>query len=1533
VVEAIIRLRRPHAEPPGVRVVARFGRVATCRLRLAAVPGVWAHPDVVSLKAARPLSPEDAASGADEVTEPARTAGRSHPCEHHVEERPARSVPDALAGHRRAHPIGRDIPRRPAGLPLTGAGVVVGAVDWGLDIDHPNFKHPDGSTRLVALWDQRSPERRQPEAAPAGTGPAGTAPDSLGPDSLGPDSLGPAGTGLDRTVPDRTVPDSAELDGTAAEPPEPYGYGTVHSRQQIDRALQTDHPFRTLGYHPADADRGTGAHGTHVMDIAAGNGSTGPAGMAPGADLVFVHLADRGTGGLANLGDSVRLLEAVDFIARTAGERPWVVNLSMGRHGGPHDGTTLVELALDELLSAAPGRFLAQSAGNYHRARTHATGTVGPGQRAVLRFVTDPADTTPNELEIWYAGGDEIAVSIDPPGTSGAPPVLLGDTADVVVAGQVVGRVYHRAHDPNNGDHHIDAFLSPSAPAGEWRVTIEGRRVGNGRFHAWLERDEACRRCQARFVPADASPDHTTGTIANGHLPLVVGSYDDHSPRRPAGRTSSRGPTRDDRGKPDLAAPGVGVLAARSAPRGSERSPGLLVRKTGTSMAAPHVTGAVALCLEYAGHRLGAAEIRRLVLSTTDPPARDPACDPARGPAWGGPLGRGYLNLPALLAAVRRNYPPEPEVAAMERDDITPLALAPARAYRELLYRPAGELAAWFGGRFTILARPGQPVRDQLGVGDVVLRAVLGRPGARGDCLVVAEPGLTRRRSSRPDEPAGWYAVTSAPGSTAVSAAGARPVRVLDPAGLVPPGQLLLRTRPIEPDREPPETVQDCGCGRSLTGSPADDSEAGWDAGREDDGGVGLYSGLGVTHGSGQAATTLDRTPSQVGREIDEAPLAGVVPGPADYWRQQLRYGLVGNTVEPLVDGPATFRAIQRAIESATDGTHYIYLLAWWLDPWVNLDGPGTSLLDLFARAGERGVQVRVLAWDAPRLTLGPHSALHDAAVAAISRLPNCHAQQDLGGGLTSAKSHHQKLLVVQGRDGLVALCGGVDVNADRIHDLPPPPGSYRADRPAVGWTGASGGSGGSGPQGTGNPLHDVHARVTGPTALPLLRMFLRRWWARSGDRAIDRQAPLRGRYDQAVPAPTGRQFARAGETFNGVLRLPSGNVRSREVTVQDIWLRSILGARQFIYMEEQYLLSDCAAAAIRAMLPKLAHVTILIAPSEITDMPGVWQRRRAFIDAITQGNPHANRLHIYTRTVGQQQPCVRANAPHLYIHAKTAVIDDELMLIGSANCNNRGWETDSELVVASFEDARGPASVAGRLRAELWAHHLGVAPSAVADPVASRALWDTAASRQVCRYDPLGGRDRSNRPDSLVDPSDRRPGDPCRTLLPAATGPGPAALTQPDPAKSGAGKPDTEESDGKEQPDEEAYGEREAVEETVALNGSADVDGSGAVDAASLDGSADVGGSGTVDAASLDGSADVGGSGTVDAASLDGSADIEGPAALDAAAAAAAAEAALDPDLSATLGLERAASADSESRADSADATDEAIFETSGGW
>jgi subtilisin family serine protease len=574
VLEAVIRLAQPGIEIPDVRMVSRFGPIATCRIRARDVIAVRARPDVISLKAARILSPGF--------------------------EAPPDTPPD-LASLALPDIRPTDVRRSP-GLGLTGAGVVVAAVDWGIDIDSAAFRWPAdqavtngdrtaGGTRFLSFWDQRD----------RATGPR----------------------------------------------PDPYGYGSVHIREEIDRALRDPRPYERLGYHPAIADpRGRGSHGTRTMDIAAGNGeANGPAGIAPDADLVFVHLADRNTGGLANFGDSVRLLEAVDFICRTAGPQPCVINISAGRLCGPRDGSTLVERAFDQLLAAMPGRFIVDSAGNYFRWRAHACGTIATGETLSLTVVIHPADITLNEVEIWYDGNDEFAVRIDPPGYAGGRSVSLGERSDVLIAGRVVGRVYHREHDPNNGANHIVAYVDPVGCAGNWTITLEGRRVSNGRFHAWIERDDTCRGCQARFAPVDSNPASTIGSIATSHLPLVVGAYDGHDPARPAAPFSSAGPSADDRCKPDLAAPGVDILAARSAPVGASRNAGLLVRGNGTSFATPHVTGAVALCYEAAGVRLSASQIRSLVLGSCDP-VPDP--DPRRR------LGHGYLNITRLLADLRQ---------------------------------------------------------------------------------------------------------------------------------------------------------------------------------------------------------------------------------------------------------------------------------------------------------------------------------------------------------------------------------------------------------------------------------------------------------------------------------------------------------------------------------------------------------------------------------------------------------------------------------------------------------------------------------------------------------------------------------------------------------------------------------------------------------------------------------------------------------------------------------------------------------------
>src|SRR2546429_8136591 len=227
-IAAIIRLGQPGVAPPGVRLVTQFGHIATCRLKRSAILATREDESVASFKAARVLAPEP-----------------------EIEDSFLEDLPDSVAYVDE---------RRPPDETATGRGVVVGVVDWGCDFAHPDFRNPDGSTRLLALWDQRSRE------------------------------------GLNS--------------------PSPFGYGVVHTPAAINQALAATDPYAALNYNPADADTGKGSHGTHVCSIAAGNGrGGGPQGVAPDAHLVFVHSAPLFHERSDRLGDSVTLLEAVDFIA------------------------------------------------------------------------------------------------------------------------------------------------------------------------------------------------------------------------------------------------------------------------------------------------------------------------------------------------------------------------------------------------------------------------------------------------------------------------------------------------------------------------------------------------------------------------------------------------------------------------------------------------------------------------------------------------------------------------------------------------------------------------------------------------------------------------------------------------------------------------------------------------------------------------------------------------------------------------------------------------------------------------------------------------------------------------------------------------------------------------------------------------------------------------------------------------------------------------------------------------------------------
>jgi predicted acylesterase/phospholipase RssA len=589
-IPVVARLRSEQVAIAELDVVSRMGAIVTGRVALKNIVLLRQHPDIISLKASRGYALDLSVS-----------------------------VPAIGASAAQLNQLNLGT--------LDGCGVVIGVADWGLDHAHEAFRRPDGSSRILALWDQRAP--------------------------------------------------------SSAASPAPYGYGKLYRNAEINDALQQADPYQALGYDAGANDfRAQGTHGTHVTSIAAGSGRY--RGVAPNADIVFVHLRGSDTHPQDTLGDSVRLLEAVDFIFRYTKNTPTVVNLSLGNTGGAKDGLSPVELGLDGLLAAQPGRAICMSTGNYYNARMHSEGVVQPQRSQQLCWQLPYQRRAVAEMEIWYRQQDEMQLELRDPNGQLRASVELGQTALLEQRGQSIGAVYHRFADPNNGDNQIDIFLQSEAAGGEWQVALKPVQIQNGHFHAWIERTSSTE--QSRFTPQQAVSRSTIGTICCGQLTIACGSVDPRTPRLRLGPYSSAGPSRDGRQVPLLVAPGHNILAAQSSCPdwfGSRRLNRYTV-KSGTSMAAPHCSGIVALLMQAAlPQRLSAAEIRQ-ILQRSARPLSQPA----------NRIGNGLLDARAAITQLRpdalTDYHPPAAIhtrsssVAKRRPDVMTV-LPPARQSERIL--------------------------------------------------------------------------------------------------------------------------------------------------------------------------------------------------------------------------------------------------------------------------------------------------------------------------------------------------------------------------------------------------------------------------------------------------------------------------------------------------------------------------------------------------------------------------------------------------------------------------------------------------------------------------------------------------------------------------------------------------------------------------------------------------------------------------------------------------------------------------------
>ena len=418
---------------------------------------------------------------------------------------------------------------------LTGWDTLLCVIDSGIDYTHPDFCNTDGTTRIVALWDQ--------------------------------------------TI----TPDSSR---GFFSPPR-YSPGTLFTEEQINEALAAPDPAARMQICPSIDVSG---HGTHVTGIAAGNGRSSNGinrGVAYEAALLIVKLGSPDPLGFPS---TTQLMQAVDFAVRYAASRnlPLAVNLSFGNTYGSHSGTSLLETYLDSVAELSRISLVVGS-GNEGNSAGHTGGRLRTGETRAIEFSIADYERSLS-IQIWKNYWDTMRLEIHSPGRSYTitVPSVPGNRSFVAENTTLLVSTGEPSPYSIYQEIYLDFLPTESyLTSGIWTLTLIAEDIRDGIYDMWMP-TSAARGLDTRFLTP--TPEITLTIPSTAARVITVGAYDSRS--NTYAPFSGRGYTwNTNQVKPDLVAPGVDILSTATGGGYESRS--------GTSMATPFVSGSCCLLMQW----------------------------------------------------------------------------------------------------------------------------------------------------------------------------------------------------------------------------------------------------------------------------------------------------------------------------------------------------------------------------------------------------------------------------------------------------------------------------------------------------------------------------------------------------------------------------------------------------------------------------------------------------------------------------------------------------------------------------------------------------------------------------------------------------------------------------------------------------------------------------------------------------------------------------------------------------------------------